>query len=267
MTFFLFFPPVPELSFPKSIRKVFLISKTYFSTLSHFTLSQYYQKPFSSRRWMDVPLDVAIQWTEMVTGMGAGKDHRKMVLRVRVMISYLSSPKERESKAMAWCWNLPPFWSMKSGQTLKVMVVTRTCLPPLAPMAAFSAAWAGFHQRFLAVGPSSGFCFNPIQCWSLSRSAPRGFMLVSIVSVLVWNRGIFRQFVSMRNQKVFNTEHVVLDWLTAVPSESSFQLDPSLQNTTKNNQKATLDKKRYLWSAGRLRKLGVSSPLLSFSVP
>lgn len=37
----------------------------------------------------------------MVTRMGAGKDHRKMVLRVRVMISYLSKPKERESKAMA----------------------------------------------------------------------------------------------------------------------------------------------------------------------
>lgn len=164
---------------------------------------------------------------------------------------------------MAWCWNLPPFWSMKSGQTLKVTVVTRTRLPPLAPMAAFSAAWAGFHQRFLAVGSSSGFCFNPIQCCSLSRSVPLDFMLVSIISVLIWNRGIFWQFVSMRNQEVFNTEHVVLVSLTAVPSESSFQLDPSLQNITKNKQKATSEKERYLWSAGKLLKLKVSSPLLS----
>lgn len=165
---------------------------------------------------------------------------------------------------MAWCWNLPPFWSMKSGQTLKVMVVTRTCLPPLAPMAAFSAARAGFHQRSLAVGPSSGFCFNPIQCCSLSRSVPCDFMPVAIIPVLIWNRGIFWQFVSMRNQEVFDTEHVVLVSLTAVPSESSFQLDPSLQNKTKNKQKATLDKERHLWSAGRLLKLRVSSPGLSF---
>lgn len=38
---------------------------------------------------------------EMVTRMGAGNDRSKVVLRVRVMISYLSRTKERESKAMA----------------------------------------------------------------------------------------------------------------------------------------------------------------------
>lgn len=37
----------------------------------------------------------------MVTSMGAGKDHRKIASRVRVMLSYLSGPKGRESKAMA----------------------------------------------------------------------------------------------------------------------------------------------------------------------
>lgn len=42
----------------------------------------------------------------------------------------------------------------------------------------------------------------------------------------------------MRNQEVLNTEHVVLVSLTAVPSESSFQQDPSLENKTKNKQKA-----------------------------
>lgn len=38
---------------------------------------------------------------EMVTSMGAGKDDRKMVLRVRVMRSYLPGQTGRESKAMA----------------------------------------------------------------------------------------------------------------------------------------------------------------------
>lgn len=198
----------------------------------------------------------------MVTSMAAGKDHRKTVLRVRVMVSYLSVPKGRESKPMAWCWNLPPFWSMKSGQTLKVVVVTRTCLLPLAPMAAFSAARVGFHQRSLAVSPSSWFCLKSIQR-SLSRSVPRDFMPVSIIPVLIWNRGIFWQFVSMRNQEVLNTEHVVLVSLTAVPSESSFQQDPSLENKAKTNQKAALSKGRYLWSDGRLLKLKVPSPGLS----
>lgn len=163
---------------------------------------------------------------------------------------------------MAWCWNLPPFWSMKSGQTLKVMVVTRTCLPPLAPMAAFSAARVGFHQRFLAVSPSSWFCLKPVQR-SLSRSLPRDFLPASIIPVLIWNRGIFWQLVSMRNKEVFDTEHVVLVSLTAVPSKSSFQKDPSLENKTINKRKAALNKERYLWSADRLLKLKVSSSGLS----
>lgn len=117
-----------------------------------------------------------------------------------------------------------------------VMVVTRTRVPPLAPMAAFSAARAGFHQRFLAVSPSSQLCLKPVQR-SLGRSVPRGFMPVSIISVLVGNRGFFGQFVSVRNQEVFDAEHVVLVSLTAAPSESSLQQDPSLKNRTQNKQK------------------------------
>lgn len=132
---------------------------------------------------------------------------------------------------------------MKSGQTLKVMVVTRTCLPPLAPTAAFRAARVGFHQRFLAVSPGSRVCLKPIK-HSLSRSIPCDVMPVSIIAVLI--RGIFGQFVSMRNQEVLNTEHIVLVSLTAVPSESSFQKDPSLENKTRNKQKAGLNKERYL---------------------
>lgn len=108
---------------------------------------------------------------------------------------------------------------------LKVMVVTRTCLSPLAPMAAFSAARVGFCQRLLAVS-SSGVCFKAVQR-PLSRSVPCSFMPVSIISVLIGSRGIFRQFVSMRNQEILHTEHIVLVSLTAVPSESSFQQDPS----------------------------------------
>lgn len=51
---------------------------------------------------MDVSLlYVNLQCMEMVTSMAAGKDHRKTVLRVRVMVSYLSVPKGRESKPMA----------------------------------------------------------------------------------------------------------------------------------------------------------------------
>lgn len=46
-------------------------------------------------------LHVDLQCMEMVTSMGAGKGHRKMLSRVRVMLSYLSGPKGRESKAMA----------------------------------------------------------------------------------------------------------------------------------------------------------------------
>lgn len=151
---------------------------------------------------------------------------------------------------MAWCWNLPPFWSMKSGQTLKVMVVTRTCLSPLAPMAAFSAARVGFCQRLLAVS-SSGVCFKAVQR-PLSRSVPCSFMPVSIISVLIGSRGIFRQFVSMRNQEILHTEHIVLVSLTAVPSESSFQQDPSLEKKIK--EKTALNKERHPWSTGSAAK-------------
>lgn len=115
---------------------------------------------------------------------------------------------------------------MKSGQTLKAMVVTRTCSPPVAPMAALGAARVGFHQRLLAV--SSRVCFEPVQR-PLSRPGARGFTPVSIVSVLVGSRGVSSQFVSMGNQEVLHTEHIALLSLTAAPSESSLQQDPSLE--------------------------------------
>lgn len=125
---------------------------------------------------------------------------------------------------------------------LKVMVVTRTCLSPLAPMAAFSAARVGFCQRLLAVS-SSGVCFKAVQR-PLSRSVPCSFMPVSIISVLIGSRGIFRQFVSMRNQEILHTEHIVLVSLTAVPSESSFQQDPSLVCRQESPRRALLDQQR-----------------------